>query len=119
MRKFKFLMFAFVLAGAAFTSCSKDDLLDVPELDKPVVTINRDGASITTINDKNAGEIVPVVARFDMGAQQDQSTPSHFFSASGASVQSATNISDTYIIGHCCSGTRKKYRSDDKWAVSV
>ena len=65
-------MFAFVLAGAAFTSCSKDDLLDVPELDKPVVTINRDGASITTINDKNAGEIVPVVARFDMGAQQDR-----------------------------------------------
>jgi hypothetical protein len=72
MGKFKFLMFAFVLAGAAFTSCSKDDVLDVLEADKPVVTVNRDGASITTINDKNAGEIVPVVARFDMGAQQDR-----------------------------------------------
>lgn len=65
-------MFAFVLAGAAFTSCSKEDLLNAPEADKPVVTINRDGASITTINDKNAGEVVPVVARFDMGAQQDR-----------------------------------------------
>ena len=72
MRKFKFLMFSLLLAGAAFTSCSKDDLLDVPELDNPVVTIKRDGVAITTINDKNAGEVVPVVARFDMGAQKDR-----------------------------------------------
>lgn len=72
MRKFKFLLFAFVLAGAAFTSCSKDDLLDAPEADKPVVTVNRDGASITTINDKDAGEIVPVAVHFAMGAQDDR-----------------------------------------------
>ncbi|TCN72109.1 hypothetical protein [Acetobacteroides hydrogenigenes] len=72
MRKFKFLMFSLLLAGAAFTSCSKDDLLDVPEIDNPVVTIKRDGVAITTINDKNAGEVVPVVARFDMGAQESR-----------------------------------------------
>ena len=42
MRKFKFLMFSLLLAGAAFTSCSKDDLLDVPELDNPVVTVYKD-----------------------------------------------------------------------------
>jgi len=72
MRKFKFLMFSLLLAGAAFTSCSKDDLLDVPELDNPVVTIKRDGVAVTAINDKNAGDIVPVVARFDMGAQKDR-----------------------------------------------
>lgn len=69
MRKFKFLLFSFVLAGAAFTSCSKDDVLDVLEADKPVVTVSRDGASITTINDKNAGDIVPVTVHFAMGAQ--------------------------------------------------
>ena len=72
MRKFKFLMFSLLLAGAAFTSCSKDDLLDVPELDNPVVTIKRDGVVITTIDDKKVGEIVPVVARFDMGAQESR-----------------------------------------------
>lgn len=65
-------MFSLLLAGAAFTSCSKDDLLDVPELDNPVVTIKRDGVAVTAINDKNAGDIVPVVARFDMGAQKDR-----------------------------------------------
>ena len=44
----------------------------MPELDNPVVTIKRDGVAITTINDKNAGEVVPVVARFDMGAQESR-----------------------------------------------
>lgn len=69
MRKIKFLLFSVLLAGAAFTSCSPDELLDA---DKPVVTVERDGASVTTINDKSAGDMVPVVVRFKMGAQESR-----------------------------------------------
>ena len=76
MRKFKFLLFSMLLAGAAFTSCSPDELLDVPELDKPVVTVFKDLAgqqvAITSINNTNTGEEMPVTVRFDMGAQKDR-----------------------------------------------
>ena len=69
-------MFSLLLAGAAFTSCSKDDLLDVPELDNPVVTVFKDldgqQVAITSINNTNTGEEMPVTVRFDMGAQKDR-----------------------------------------------
>lgn len=63
-----------LLAGAAFTSCTKDDLLDAPEADKPVVTVSLDGkqAPITSILDKQTGDEVPVTVRFDMGAQKNR-----------------------------------------------
>lgn len=76
MRKFKFLVFSMLLAGAAFTSCTPDELLDVPELDKPVVTVFKDldgqKVAITSINNTNAGEEMPVTVRFDMGAQKNR-----------------------------------------------
>lgn len=61
-----------LLAGAAFTSCTKDDLLDAPEADKPVVTVKQNGVAVTSIKTFNAGETVPVVVRFEMGAQKDR-----------------------------------------------
>lgn len=69
MRKIKFLLFSVLLAGAAFTSCSPEELIDA---DKPVVTIKANGSQISSINDKNAGEETAVVARFEMGAQKDR-----------------------------------------------
>ena len=60
-----------LLAGAAFTSCTKDDLLDAPEADKPVVTVKLNGVAVTSIT-AEAGKTVPVVVRFDMGAQKDK-----------------------------------------------
>ena len=70
-----------MLAGAAFTSCSKDDLVDVPETDKPVVTVynvdasgNKTTAITSTVNSYEVGEVVPVIVRFDMGAQEDKLT---------------------------------------------
>lgn len=76
MRKFKLLAMSLLLAGAAFTSCTKDDLLDAPEADKPVVTVFKelDGqqVAITSINNTNAGEEMPVTVRFDMGAQKNR-----------------------------------------------
>lgn len=76
MKKFKLLVFSMLLAGAAFTSCSPDELLDVPELDKPVVTVFKDldgqKVAITSINNTNAGEEMPVTVRFDMGAQKNR-----------------------------------------------
>lgn len=82
MRKFKFLLFSIVLAGAAaFTSCSADELLNVPELDKPVVKVfNADASGNKTteitapVNSYEVGTVVPVVVRFDMGAQEDKLT---------------------------------------------
>lgn len=71
MRKFKLLAMSLLLAGAAFTSCTKDDLLDAPEADKPVVTVKQNGVAVTSIT-AEAGETVPVVVRFDMGAQEDK-----------------------------------------------
>ncbi len=76
MRKIKFLLFSVLLAGAAFTSCSPEELIDVPEIDKPVVTVFKvlDGqnVAITSINNTNAGEEMPVIVRFDMGAQKNR-----------------------------------------------
>lgn len=76
MRKIKFLLFSVLLAGAAFTSCSPDELLDVPEIDKPVITVFKvlDGqnVAITSINNTNTGEEMPVIVRFDMGAQKNR-----------------------------------------------
>jgi hypothetical protein len=73
MRKIKFLLFSVLLAGAAFTSCSPEELIDVPEIDKPVVTVlNSLNASITSINNTNAGEQAPVTVRFDMGAKKNR-----------------------------------------------
>jgi hypothetical protein len=81
MRKIKFLLFSVLLAGAAFTSCSPDELIDVPDVDKPVVTVynvNASGAkteAITApINTYEVGAVVPVIVRFDMGAQSDKLT---------------------------------------------
>ena len=74
-------MFSLLLAGASFTSCSKDDLLDVPELDNPVVTVyNADASGNKTteitapITASEVGTVVPIVVRFDMGAQEDKLT---------------------------------------------
>lgn len=72
MRKFKLLAMSLLLAGAAFTSCTKDDLLNAPEADKPFVTVKSNGVAVTSINTVNSGETVPVVVRFDMGAQKDR-----------------------------------------------
>jgi hypothetical protein len=76
MRKIKFLLFSVLLAGAAFTSCSPEELIDVPEIDKPVVTVFKvlDGqnVAITSINNTNAGEEMPVIVRFDMGAKKNR-----------------------------------------------
>jgi len=70
-----------LLAGAAFTSCSPNELVDVPDVDKPVVTVynvNASGAKTTAItapiNSYEVGAVVPVIVRFDMGAQDSKLT---------------------------------------------
>ena len=97
-------MFAFVLAGAAFTSCSKDDLVDVPEADKPVVTVynvdangNKTTAITAPVTSYEVGAVVPVVVRFDMGAQEDKLTKVKITTKIGA--QSFTVLDSTLNDG--------------------
>jgi len=81
MRKIKFLLFSVLLAGAAFTSCSPEELIDVPDVDKPVVTLYNavNGVKTTkittsTITGDKVGDVVPVVVLFEMGAKNDKLT---------------------------------------------